>query len=311
MKPARKSPAPPARSRLARDAVIVFVGLWLLYGATIDRTDVYDYALQQFVIASMVSRGTYAIGDASTDRLKRTVDTFLYDGRRLPAKQPGQFTIGFLAYLLCSPFGLTYARDRILPDREGDCRSAGTEARDTPHRRGSPGPDLVHFDAAGGHRPGPAGASGPRAQQGAPARRPVRPSPGAAAAVCVQSALLRQSVHAGEHRRRVHRHLFPSRARKLPATSERLFRRGRAVGAEVHADRASRRRRDMPPGDEPRGPEAGAAGGHDHPPRLHPEHRDGRRLPVRGQGSDPDPAPGHAPPSRAPGLGQGAPGILR
>src|SRR3989442_10155447 len=114
MKPARTSPAAPAKSRPARDAVIVFVGLWLLYGATIDRTDVYDYAVQQFVIASMVARGTYAIGDASTDRLKRTVDTFLYDGRRLPAKQPGQFTIGFLAYLLCSPFGLTYARDRIL-----------------------------------------------------------------------------------------------------------------------------------------------------------------------------------------------------
>ena len=114
MKPARTSPAAPAKSRPARDAVIIFVGLWLLYGATIDRTDVYDYALQQFVIASMADRGTYAIGDASNDRLKRTSDTFVYDGRRLAAKQPGQFTIGYLAYLLCSSFGLTYARDRIL-----------------------------------------------------------------------------------------------------------------------------------------------------------------------------------------------------
>jgi len=114
MKPARKGPAPAAGSRPGRNAVIVFAALWLLYGATIDRVDVYDYALQQFVIASMADRGTYAIGDASSDRLKRTGDTFVYDGRRLAAKQPGQFTLGYLAYLLCSSFGLTYARDRIL-----------------------------------------------------------------------------------------------------------------------------------------------------------------------------------------------------
>lgn len=107
--------APVARSRrLRRDAIVVFLGLWFLYGATIDRTDVYDYALQQFVIASLVGRGTYAIGEAGDDRLKRVTDTFVYNGRRLPAKQPGQFTLGALAYMACAPFGIAYNRDRIL-----------------------------------------------------------------------------------------------------------------------------------------------------------------------------------------------------
>ncbi|MBI1951663.1 MAG: hypothetical protein HYS34_09920 [Acidobacteria bacterium] len=110
---AGSGPAPGNR-RLRRDAVVIFLGLWLVYGATIDRTDVYDYALQQFVIASLVSKGTYAIGEAGDDRLKRITDTFVYEGKRLPAKQPGQFTIGALAYLACSPFGIAYSRDRIL-----------------------------------------------------------------------------------------------------------------------------------------------------------------------------------------------------
>jgi hypothetical protein len=105
---------PPANRRLRRDAVVIFLGLWLVYGATIDRTDVYDYALQQFVIASLVSKGTYAIGEAGDERLRRMADTFVYEGKRLPAKQPGQFTIGALAYLACSPFGIAYSRDRIL-----------------------------------------------------------------------------------------------------------------------------------------------------------------------------------------------------
>ena len=99
---------------MKRDAILLFLGLWFLYGATIDRTDVYDYALQQFVIASLVGRGTYAIGEAGDDRLKRVTDTFVYNGRRLPAKQPGQFTIGALAYLACAPFGIAYNKDRIL-----------------------------------------------------------------------------------------------------------------------------------------------------------------------------------------------------
>ncbi len=121
--PLPRAPAPGARARggpspgsrhLRRDAVVIFLGLWLVYGATIDRTDVYDYALQQFVIASLVSKGTYAIGEAGDERFKRITDTFVYEGKRLPAKQPGQFTIGALAYLACSPFGIAYSRDRIL-----------------------------------------------------------------------------------------------------------------------------------------------------------------------------------------------------
>ncbi len=93
---------------------MVFVGLWLLYGATIDRFDLHDYALQQFVVAALADKGTYTVGDPATDNNRRIGDTFIYEGRRLPAKQPGQFTIGYLAYRLASVFGVTYARDRIL-----------------------------------------------------------------------------------------------------------------------------------------------------------------------------------------------------
>jgi len=114
VKRARARPDARVASRPLRDAAIVFVGLWLLYGATIDRFDLHDYALQQFVIASMADKGTYTVGDPATDHMRRIGDTFIYNGRRLPAKQPGQFTIGYLAYLLSSAFGLTYARDRIL-----------------------------------------------------------------------------------------------------------------------------------------------------------------------------------------------------
>ena len=114
MKRARARPTDRVASRPVRDAAIVFLGLWLLYGATIDRFDLHDYALQQFVVASLADKGTYTVGDPAADHMRRIGDTFIYNGRRLPAKQPGQFTIGYLAYRLCSVFGLTYARDRIL-----------------------------------------------------------------------------------------------------------------------------------------------------------------------------------------------------
>ena len=57
-------------SRARGDAWLIFFGLWLVYGAAIDKADLFNYNLQQSVVEAIVERGTYAIGDSQVPQLR-------------------------------------------------------------------------------------------------------------------------------------------------------------------------------------------------------------------------------------------------
>ena len=94
------------------DCLFIFLTISLIYGATINKFDLRSYSLQQAVIESIIERGTYAVGKSDLELLRNVGDTFDHQGRLLPAKQPGQFTLGALAYSICCRWwGLTYVDD--------------------------------------------------------------------------------------------------------------------------------------------------------------------------------------------------------
>jgi hypothetical protein len=93
---------------------LVFLALWLIYGATITKYNLYDFTLQQAVIESIVERGTFEVGASEVPMLKAAGDKFMYNGRWLPAKQPGQFAFGAPVYLVCRLLGITYASHYLL-----------------------------------------------------------------------------------------------------------------------------------------------------------------------------------------------------
>ncbi len=97
-----------SRSRPGRRAAALFAGLWLFYGATIAKYDLYDYPLQYAVVEAIVERGTFEVGGSRVPLLGAAGDKFLYRDRWLPAKQPGQFMLGALVYAPLRLAGLDF-----------------------------------------------------------------------------------------------------------------------------------------------------------------------------------------------------------
>lgn len=61
-----------------------------------------------------MERGTFEVGGSKLPILKDAGDKFLYEGRWLPAKQPGQFAAGAPIYFLCTLAGITYTGNYLL-----------------------------------------------------------------------------------------------------------------------------------------------------------------------------------------------------
>ena len=97
---------------LRRDALVLFSGLWLLYGAGINSLDLKAYALQHLVVDILVERGTYDLAGAHVTRGRDVLTTT--DGHVLPNKQPGQFTLGAVVYWPLRRCGITYGRHFLL-----------------------------------------------------------------------------------------------------------------------------------------------------------------------------------------------------
>jgi hypothetical protein len=96
---------------LRRDALILFSGMWLLYGGGINSLDLKAYALQHMVVNQLVDRGTYDLTGAVVMHGR---DLLTVDGHILPNKQPGQSTLGAAVYWLLHLCGITYGRHFML-----------------------------------------------------------------------------------------------------------------------------------------------------------------------------------------------------
>lgn len=102
---------------MRRDTLSVFLASWALFAAFVDRRDLESYRLAHAVVESIVERGTYALGGSRQPIFQAPGDTFPYGGRRLPAKQPGLFTLAALPYAALHRLGITYADDYFLAAR--------------------------------------------------------------------------------------------------------------------------------------------------------------------------------------------------
>jgi hypothetical protein len=97
----------------SRAAGLLFVLVWLTYGAAIKSDELRAYNLQQAGIDALVEHGTLELGKSDNPRLKIRGDVFRFEGRLYPAKQPGQFVLGAAAYTVLRWLGLSYDRDYV------------------------------------------------------------------------------------------------------------------------------------------------------------------------------------------------------
>lgn len=103
-------------ARLVRLEWLLFLSLWLAYGVAANSGNLEAFRLQQAGVEAYVERGHLYLEGSSVPELqvKPVVDAFLYEGHVYPAKQPGQFMAGALAYLPLHALGLSYAGDYLL-----------------------------------------------------------------------------------------------------------------------------------------------------------------------------------------------------
>ncbi|HYH84433.1 MAG TPA: hypothetical protein VEX60_03060 [Pyrinomonadaceae bacterium] len=108
--------APSAKPTPARLKWLLLLTLWLAYGFAINSGNLNAFALQHAGVEAYVERHTLYLEGSSHQRLQvqPVVDAFLYEGHIYPAKQPGQFMAGAVAYFPLHALGLSYARDYLL-----------------------------------------------------------------------------------------------------------------------------------------------------------------------------------------------------
>src|SRR5215210_2852482 len=104
------------RGRLLRLECLLFLSLWLAYGVAVNSGNLEAFGLQQAGVEAYVERGHLYLEGSRVEhlRVRPVVDAFLYEGHVYPAKQPGQFMAGALAYAPLRALGLTYAGDYLL-----------------------------------------------------------------------------------------------------------------------------------------------------------------------------------------------------
>src|SRR5258706_1559012 len=101
----------PSRSLLRQEMLLIGLGLWLSYGASINILNLQAYALHPIVVKTLTENGSFVLGH---DEVPKQNDQFLFEGKVLPAKQPGVFVLGAAAYEACRRLGLTYEGNPFL-----------------------------------------------------------------------------------------------------------------------------------------------------------------------------------------------------
>ena len=90
--------------------ILLFLSVWFVYGLTINSGNLTAFGLQQAGVEAYVERHHLYLEGSRVELLKvqPVVDAFLYNGHIYPAKQPGQFMAGAVAYAPLHLFGLNY-----------------------------------------------------------------------------------------------------------------------------------------------------------------------------------------------------------
>ena len=91
--------------------ILLFLSVWFVYGLTINSGNLTAFGLQQAGVEAYVERHHLYLEGSQVELLKvqPVVDAFLYNGHIYPAKQPGQFMAGAVAYAPLHLFGLNYS----------------------------------------------------------------------------------------------------------------------------------------------------------------------------------------------------------
>lgn len=97
-----------------RPRVLLFLVLWLAYGAAINSSNLLEFDLQQIGVEAIVERGHFYLEGSTSPQLQTKGDVFEYNGHKYAAKQPGQFMAGALVYFLLHKLGLNYVNDYLL-----------------------------------------------------------------------------------------------------------------------------------------------------------------------------------------------------
>lgn len=94
-----------------KDYWLVFLGLWLITGISINSSDQRAFTLQQMGVDAIVSHGTFTLGHSDLQILTPRGDTFHAEKGILPAKQPGQFATAAIPYFFLKAVGVSYEND--------------------------------------------------------------------------------------------------------------------------------------------------------------------------------------------------------
>jgi len=97
-----------------RLCVLLFLVLWLAYGAAINSSNLLDFDLQQIGVEAIVERGHFYLEGSTPPHLPTKGDVFEYRGHNYAAKQPGQFMAGAIVYFLLHKLGLSYVDHYLL-----------------------------------------------------------------------------------------------------------------------------------------------------------------------------------------------------
>jgi hypothetical protein len=89
-----------------------FLLLWTVYGAMINTSEVRTYSLVQGVAESIVERRTFTLGNSKITDFNSSLDSFMFKGKLLPAKQPGVFVAAAVPYAFIRTFGISYEKFR-------------------------------------------------------------------------------------------------------------------------------------------------------------------------------------------------------
>ena len=96
--------------------IFLFLSVWFAYGLAINSGNLTAFGLQQAGVEAYVERHHLYLEGSRVELLKvqPVVDAFLYHDHIYPAKQPGQFMAGAVAYAPLHFFGLSYADHYLL-----------------------------------------------------------------------------------------------------------------------------------------------------------------------------------------------------
>lgn len=89
-----------------------FLLIWMIYGALINASELRTYALAQGVAESLVERKSFTLGYSTIPDFNSSLDSFSFNGKLLPAKQPGVFLATAIPYSAIRIFGVTFEKFR-------------------------------------------------------------------------------------------------------------------------------------------------------------------------------------------------------